>query len=69
VAGSKPRRSAKSAPDIEDVLVGCKPKLVKEMLGGLAAANMKLVERGEVIERYGIGRLAERFDSGTDRRD
>jgi hypothetical protein len=38
-------------------------------VGGLAAANMKLTQRSEVIERYGIGRLAERFDSGTDRRD
>jgi hypothetical protein len=47
--------------------IGGDTELIDEMFGCLAAAGMKLVDRREIIDGYGIDRLAERLDPAADR--
>jgi hypothetical protein len=60
-------RSSQSAPNIEDMHSWSEVELGEKILGSLAPTDVKLVDWSEIVDRYGIGRSAQRLQTTPDR--
>jgi hypothetical protein len=61
--------AAETASNVENMHLSREPELIEKFLRRLTPANMKLVDRSKIIDRYGICGLAKRDDASAYRLD
>lgn len=68
-AGNKAGSAAEAASNVENMHLSREPELIEKFLGRSPPANMKLVDRSKIVNRYSICRLAKRDDASAYRID